>query len=82
MLSSTSPFFFCNRIGDEQNPEDDEEAPPKMIFIHGGHTSKILDFSWNPAEEWVISSVAKDNILQVWQMSEHIYNDDNDSPTT
>ena len=48
---------------------------------YGGHTSKILDFSWNPAEEWVISDVAEDNILQVWQMSEHIYNDDNDSPT-
>lgn len=82
MLSGTSPFFFCNRIGDEKNPEDAEEAPPELLFIHGGHTSKILDFSWNPAEEWVIFGVAEDNILQVWQMSEHIYNDDNDSPTT
>lgn len=70
-----------SRIGDEQNPEDADEAPPELLFIHGGHTSKISDFSWNPAEEWVIASVAEDNILQVWQMSEHIYNEDNDSPT-
>ncbi len=37
-------------------------------FIHGGHTSKISDFSWNPNEPWVIASVAEDNIIQIWQM--------------
>ena len=63
MLSGTSPFFFCNRIGDEKNTKDAEEAPPELLLIHGGHRSKILDFSWNPAEEWVISGVAEDNIL-------------------
>eukprot|EP01018_Ginkgo_biloba_P032416 Gb_32820 [translate_table: standard] len=68
-----------SRIGDVQSSEDAEEAPPELLFIHGGHTSKISDFSWNSAEEWVIASVAEDNILQVWQMSEHIYNDEDDS---
>ena len=66
MLSGTSPFFFRNRIGNEQNPDDDEEAPPELLFIHGGHTRNISEFSWNPAEEWIISSIAEDNILQVW----------------
>lgn len=37
-------------------------------FIHGGHTAKISDFSWNPNEPWVICSVSEDNIMQVWQM--------------
>lgn len=37
-------------------------------FIHGGHTAKISDFSWNPVEPWVICSVSEDNIMQVWQM--------------
>ncbi len=37
-------------------------------FIHGGHTAKISDFSWNPNQPWVICSVSEDNILQVWQM--------------
>jgi WD40 repeat protein len=39
-----------------------------MQFIHGGHTSKISDFGWNPNDHWVVASVAEDNILQIWQM--------------
>lgn len=35
------------------------------MFIHGGHTSKVSDFSWNPSDDWVLASVAEDNILQV-----------------
>ena len=45
-------------------------------FIHGGHTAKISDFSWNPNEPSVICSVSEDNIMQVWQMPENIYNDE------
>lgn len=37
-------------------------------FIHGGHTAKISDFSWNQNEPWVVCSVSEDNIMQVWQM--------------
>lgn len=36
--------------------------------MHGGHTNKIADFSWNPLEPWVIASAAEDNIVQVWQL--------------
>ena len=42
-------------------------GPPELLFIHGGHTSKISDFSWNPTEAWVICSVSEDNIMQVGQ---------------
>ncbi len=62
-----------SKIGEEQDPEDAEDGPPELLFIHGGHTNKVSDFSWNPNEPWVISSVAEDNILQVWSMAEHIY---------
>jgi histone-binding protein RBBP4 len=48
-----------------QTPEDQEDGPPELLFIHGGHTSKISDFSWNSNDDWVIASVAEDNILQV-----------------
>lgn len=65
-----------SRIGEEQTPEDAEDGPPELLFIHGGHTSKISDFSWNPSDDWVIASVAEDNILQIWQMAENIYHDD------
>ncbi|KAL3132860.1 Chromatin assembly complex, subunit 3 [Trebouxia sp. C0009 RCD-2024] len=65
-----------SKIGDEQTPEDAEDGPPELLFIHGGHTSKVSDFAWNPSDDWVIASVAEDNILQIWQMSEHIYEDE------
>lgn len=45
--------------------EDAEDGPPELLFIHGGHTAKISDFSWNPNEPWVICSVSEDNIMQV-----------------
>ncbi|XP_072950974.1 histone-binding protein MSI1-like [Typha angustifolia] len=70
-----------SRIDDEQTPEDAEDGPPELLFIHGGHTSKISDFSWNPVEDWVIASVAENNILQIWQMAENIYHDDDDFPS-
>lgn len=57
-----------SRIGEEQDAEDAEDGPPELLFIHGGHTSKISDFHWNKNEEWVAASVAEDNILQIWQM--------------
>ncbi|PWZ56571.1 hypothetical protein Zm00014a_031834 [Zea mays] len=69
-----------SRIGQEQTPEDAEDGPPELMFIHGGHTSKISDFSWNPCEDWVVASVAEDNILQIWQMAENIYHDEDDLP--
>lgn len=64
------------KIGEEQDPEDAEDGPPELLFIHGGHTNKVSDFSWNHNEPWVIGSVAEDNILQIWCMAEHIYEDD------
>ena len=47
-----------------QSAEDAEDGPPELLFIHGGHTSKISDFSWNASDDWVVASVAEDNILQ------------------
>lgn len=73
-------FLLGDRIDEEQTPEDAEDGPPELLFIHGGHTSKISDFSWNPCEDWVVASVAEDNILQIWQMAENIYHDEDDLP--
>jgi histone-binding protein RBBP4 len=62
------------RIGAEQSAEDEEEGPAELLFIHGGHTDKVNDISWNLNDDWVIASVSEDNILQVWSMGENIYN--------
>jgi histone-binding protein RBBP4 len=48
-----------------KSEEDAQDGPPELLFIHGGHTSKISDFSWSPNDDWVVASVAEDNILQV-----------------
>mmetsp|Transcript_23214 Transcript_23214/g.77975 ORF Transcript_23214/g.77975 Transcript_23214/m.77975 type:complete len:431 (+) Transcript_23214:76-1368(+) len=65
-----------SRVGEEQSAEDAADGPPELLFIHAGHTAKVSDLSWNPNDEWVVASVAEDNILQVWQMAEAIYADD------
>jgi histone-binding protein RBBP4 len=62
----------------EQSPEDAEDGPPELLFIHGGHCSKVSDFSWNMNDEWTVVSVADDNVLQVWTMAEEIYTADDE----
>lgn len=57
----------------EQTPEDAEDGPPELLFMHGGHTSKVSDASWNCKDEWTIASVSEDNVLQIWNMAEEIY---------
>ncbi|KAJ1553966.1 Histone-binding protein rbbp4 [Nowakowskiella sp. JEL0078] len=56
------------KVGEEQSPEDAEDGPPELLFVHGGHTNKISDFAWDRNKEWTLCSVAEDNICQVWQM--------------
>ncbi|KAL3098713.1 hypothetical protein niasHT_024467 [Heterodera trifolii] len=74
-------IWDLSKIGDEQSPEDAEDGPPgELLFIHGGHTAKISDFSWNPNEPWVICSVSEDNIMQIWQMADNIYNEEELDP--
>lgn len=71
-------IWDISKIGDEQTVEDAEDGPPELLFIHGGHTAKVSDFSWNPNDPWIVASVAEDNVLQIWQMAENIYNDEED----
>ncbi|CAO3599297.1 unnamed protein product [Absidia cylindrospora] len=66
-------IWDLRRIGEEQTPEDAEDGPPELMFVHNGHTSRISEFSWNPLEAWMIASAAEDNIVQVWQVSRNIY---------
>eukprot|EP00658_Telonema_sp_P-2_P041939 TRINITY_DN3004_c0_g2_i14.p1 TRINITY_DN3004_c0_g2~~TRINITY_DN3004_c0_g2_i14.p1 ORF type:complete len:380 (+),score=118.76 TRINITY_DN3004_c0_g2_i14:91-1230(+) len=75
-------IWDLSKVGEEQAPEDAEDGPPELLFIHGGHTSKISDLAWNPnaGDEWVIASAAEDNILQIWQCAENIYDDDDEQP--
>jgi hypothetical protein len=44
--------------------------------VHGGHTDRVADFSWNEKEKWFFASVADDNVLQVWQPAENLLFDE------
>lgn len=68
-------LWDTSKIGEEQTAEDSEDGPPEMLFVHGGHTAKVSDFSWNTNDEWVVASVSEDNVLQIWQMTDSIFNE-------
>ncbi|KAL7425057.1 Histone acetyltransferase type B subunit 2 [Cryptotrichosporon argae] len=65
-------IWNLDTIGAEQTPDDAEDGPPELMFVHGGHTAKVNDISWNPNSKWTIATTAEDNVLQVWEPSRHI----------
>ncbi|KAI9781933.1 MAG: Histone acetyltransferase type B subunit 2 [Candelina submexicana] len=75
-------FWDLSRVGEEQTPEDAEDGPPELLFMHGGHTNRISDFSWNLNDPWVLVSAAEDNLIQVWRVADAVVGKDmNDVPT-
>ncbi|KAJ9076909.1 Histone acetyltransferase type B subunit 2 [Entomophthora muscae] len=67
-------IWDVSRIGEHQSPEDAEDGPPELMFLHGGHTDLISDLSWNLNRPWTMASVAEDNVCQIWQVAQNIYN--------
>ena len=67
-----------NTNKEKNNKENNEEdfAPNELLFTHGGHTSRVADFDWNPNQELTIASFADDNIVQVWKMADKLYYED------
>lgn len=65
----------CPAAWAEGRADADSARAPVSFSFSAGHTSKVSDFGWNANDEFVVASVAEDNILQVWQMAENIYAD-------
>lgn len=65
-------FWDISKTGAEQTPEDAEDGPPEMLFMHGGHTNRLSDFSWNRNDPWVMCSTGEDNLIQCWRASRHL----------
>jgi histone-binding protein RBBP4 len=57
------------RCGQPQTEEERKDGPPELMFIHGGHISKVTDVSWNLNERLMMASASEDNTLQVWQIA-------------
>jgi len=72
-------FWDLSRVGEEQMPEDEADGPPELLFMHGGHTNHLADFSWNLNDPWVVCSAAEDNLLQIWKVADSIVRAD-DAP--
>eukprot|EP01125_Pyxidicula_operculata_P001986 TRINITY_DN1196_c0_g1_i6.p1 TRINITY_DN1196_c0_g1~~TRINITY_DN1196_c0_g1_i6.p1 ORF type:complete len:422 (-),score=71.98 TRINITY_DN1196_c0_g1_i6:176-1441(-) len=68
-------IWDLSRINQNQMPEDVDDGPPELLFIHGGHTAPVSGFSWNPNDVWLCAS-ASQNTLQIWQIAENIYNEE------
>ncbi|KAF7783983.1 hypothetical protein Agabi119p4_148 [Agaricus bisporus var. burnettii] len=62
-------------IGQEQTPDDQEDGPPELLFIHGGHTARPTDFCWAPGEgeNWTAASASEDNVVMVWQPTMRVW---------
>ena len=45
------------RCGMDMKPEDVQDGPPELLFVHGGHKSTVDDFSWDHNQEFLICSV-------------------------
>lgn len=47
--------------------QQQSNAPSELVFVHGGHSEKIHDFSWHPhaREHNLIASVADNGMVQV-----------------
>jgi len=68
------------RVGDEQTADDAEDGVPELMFMHGGHTNHLADFSWNPNDPWLVASAAEDNVLEIWKIAHALT--ERDTPTT
>lgn len=60
-------FWDLSAVGKEQTPEDAEDGPPELMFMHGGHTNHIADFSFNRHDPYLMCSAAEDNLIHVWR---------------
>jgi histone-binding protein RBBP4 len=52
-----------SRFDKPQTPEEKEDGPPELLFVHGGHTERPADLSWNMNERLMLASCADDNVL-------------------
>ncbi|UKJ87689.2 chromatin assembly factor 1 protein [Theileria orientalis] len=60
--------------GEIEEDEEEDDAPPELIFTHTGHQDKVYDFVWSKYTDNLIASVGEDYSLQLWQMvSRHLF---------
>ncbi|KAJ9639851.1 Histone acetyltransferase type B subunit 2 [Coniosporium tulheliwenetii] len=67
-------MWDASQIGEEQTEEEAEDGPPELLFMHGGFTNRICDFSWNKNNPWTMLASAEDNQIQVFRPARALVN--------
>ncbi|KAK4257785.1 hypothetical protein QN277_007326 [Acacia crassicarpa] len=69
-----------DKVGKKTERAGKSQTSPALLFQHGGHRDKVVDFHWNAYDPWTIVSVSDDcdstgggGTLQIWRMSDLIY---------
>lgn len=65
-------LWDLTKIGEEQTQEDAEDGCPEIFMMHAGHTGGVTDLSWCPFDDWTLASVADDNIVHLWEVSQSL----------
>lgn len=68
-------IWDLSKIGEEQVQEDAEDGCPEIFMMHAGHTGAVTDLSWCPFVDWTLASVADDNIVHLWEISDSLVSD-------
>ena len=68
------------RVNVYELSREEKEEGGQLLFMHGGHTDKVGEMSWNPIDDepWMAASVADNNVLQLWQIAENIVDSGDD----
>ncbi|KAG8833952.1 Histone acetyltransferase type B subunit 2 [Serendipita sp. 399] len=75
-------IWDMSQIGMEQTPDDAEDGPPELLFVHGGHMARIADLGWAPniEDKWTLVSAGEDNVVMVWSPTWRIWASDEVRP--
>eukprot|EP01026_Neomeris_dumetosa_P055998 TRINITY_DN5112_c0_g1_i1.p1 TRINITY_DN5112_c0_g1~~TRINITY_DN5112_c0_g1_i1.p1 ORF type:complete len:391 (+),score=56.73 TRINITY_DN5112_c0_g1_i1:42-1214(+) len=70
-------LYDLSKIGEEQTSlQDAQDGPPELVFSHGGHLAKVVDFGWNPKSDFMMCSVAEENMVQIWQPAKDMFEEE------
>ncbi|KAK2964718.1 putative Histone-binding protein RBBP7 [Blattamonas nauphoetae] len=66
-------FMWNLELSEERSSEDDIQASPQLLFIHGGHTAATNDIAFCNSLPFTLVSVSQDNNLQLWGVGRHVW---------
>lgn len=73
-VDSQVKVWDLSRNHQPETAGEEEEGPPELMFIHGGHMASISDIAWHPTLPWTICSVSEDSLVDIWKISSAIVN--------